>query len=109
MTANPTTDQILANLARVRRDAELVVPMPAKARDDMAEFAERLTDTLPGIDPAVIGQVLLHAADVYGMFATCGNRLSMSRDTVIAVLTLGDVGRRLYLGDERTTSNNAQI
>lgn len=99
MTANPTTDQILANLAEIRRGAEQIVPMPAEARDDIATFAERLTDTLPGVDPAVIGQVLLHGADVYGMYATCDNRRPITTEALIAVVTLGEVGRRLYLGD----------
>lgn len=97
MTANPTTDQILANLAEIRRETEHAAPMPATARADAATFAQRLTDTLPGIDPATAGQVLLHAADIYGMWATCDNRQPLSTEALIAVVMLGEVGRRLYL------------
>ena len=100
MTANPTTDQSLANLAKVRRDAKQVAPMPDEARDDIATFAERLIDTLPDITPATAGQVLLHTADVYGMFATCDNRRPLTTEALSAGLTLGEVGRRLYLSDD---------
>lgn len=108
MTANPTTDQILANLARIRRDAEHAAPMPPEARDDLATFAERLTDTLPDIDPDLIGQVLLHTADVYGMFATADNRRLITTEALIAVVTLGEVGQRLYLGTHYDATNNQQ-
>lgn len=101
MTANPLTDQILANLTDIRRQAERIAPIPAEGHDDIALFAKRLTDSLPGVDRALIGQVLAHSADVYGMFATCGNRRPLTTEALIAVVTLGEAGRRLYLGGTR--------
>jgi hypothetical protein len=100
MTANPTTDQILANLADLNRRAETRSPMPDEARDDIATFVQRLTDTLPGINPVTAGQVLLHTADVYGMFATCDNKRPLTPEALIAVRMLSLVGERLYRGDE---------
>lgn len=101
MTTNPTTDQILANLADLNCRAETCDPIPDEARDDIATFAQRLTDTLPDITPAAAGQVLLHAADVYGMWATADNKQPISHEALIAVRMFGEVGRRLYLGDEQ--------
>lgn len=100
MTTSPTTDQILANLAEISREAKEFSPIPAKLRDDIATFVERLTDSLPDIDPATIGRTLIHAADVYGMFATWSNQQPISDEALVAVLMLGEVGRRLYLGDD---------
>lgn len=100
MTANPTTDQILANLADLNRRAETRNPMPDEARDDIATFVQRLTDTLPGIDAATVGQVLLHTADVFGMWATADGKRPITHEALVAVLMLGKVGRRLWLGDE---------
>src|SRR5258708_2185629 len=97
MTANPTTDQILANLAEIHRRAEARDPMPDAARDDIATFVQRLTDTLPGIDASTAGQVLLHAADVYGMWATADGKRPITHEALIAVRMLGQVGERLYL------------
>lgn len=101
MTANPTTDQILANLADLNLRTETRSPMPDQSRGDIAKFVQRLTDTLLGIDPVTAGQVLLHTADVYGMFATCDNKRPLTPEALIAVRMLGGVGARLYLGDER--------
>jgi hypothetical protein len=106
VTANPTTDQILANLAEINRRAEACDPIPDGARGDVATFTQRLTDTLPGIDPATAGQVLLHAADVYGMWATGDGKRPITREALIAVRMLGEVGRRLYLDDRRDTNTD---
>jgi hypothetical protein len=106
MTANPTTDQILANLADLNRRAESRNPMPDEAREDIATFVQRLTDTLPGIDPATTGQVLLHTADVYGMWASADNTRPITTEALVTVLMLGEVGRRLYLDDRQDTNTD---
>lgn len=101
MTAIPTTDQILANLADLNRRAEQLEATPDLFCREAAEFAQRLSDTLPDISPAVAGLVLLHAADVYGMYATHDNRQYLSDEALAAVRMLGEAGQRLYLGDEQ--------
>lgn len=100
MTANPTTAEILANLADIACEVEAEVgPITDKLRDDVATFTQRLTDSLPDVDPATAGEVLLHAADIYGMCATRDNEQPISDEAFVAVWMLGEVGRRLYLGD----------
>lgn len=99
MTANPTTDQILANLAEINRRAQDCDPMPDGAHDDVTTFVQRLTDTLPGVGPALAGQVLLRTADVYGMWVTADGKRPITHEALIAVRMLGAVGQRMYLGD----------
>jgi len=96
MTANPTTVEILANLAEITSEAEQVGSITDKLRDDVATFTRRLTDSLPGIAPAFVGLVLLHAADIYGMCATWDNKQPISDEAFVAVWMLGEAGRRLY-------------
>lgn len=99
----PTTDQILANLAAIAREAEepgAPSPITAKLRDDAATFVQRLTDSLPDVDPVTVGRVLVHAADIYGMCVTWDNRQPISDEALVAVWMLGEAGRRLYLGDD---------
>lgn len=54
MTANPTTDRYLAHL-RDRMQLEL------SARSEVGILAERISADLPDLDPALIGEVLIHA------------------------------------------------
>lgn len=99
MTANPTTTEILANLDEISREVEAEVgPITDRLRDDVATFVQRLTDSLPDVDSVTVGEVLLHAADVYGMCATRDNEQPISNEAFVAVWMLGEVGRRLYLG-----------
>lgn len=104
MTAIPTTDQILANLVDLGREAEACKLITAKLRDDADTFTQRLTDSLPGVDPAIAGEVLVRTADVFGMFATWGNQQPLSDEALVAVWMLGEVGRRLYCGGEQVGS-----
>lgn len=108
MTAPPTTAEILANLADLNRRADDHAPMEPALRDDIGTFTQRLADSLPDIDPAVAGRVLIHTADIYGMFATWGNRQPLSDEALTAVQVLGEVGQRLYLGDVHNHHNHNQ-
>lgn len=104
MITTPTTDQVLANLAAIAREVEESYepsPITNGIRDDVEPFVQRLTDSLPDVAPATIGRVLAHTADIYGMFATWGNQQPLSDEAFVAVWMLGEVGRRLYLGDGR--------
>jgi hypothetical protein len=101
MAANPTTAEILANLAEIIREAEKVGPITDRLRDDADTFAQRLADSLPDVDPVIAGRVLVHAADVYGMFATWDNKQPLSDEAFVAVWMLGEAGRRLYCGSEQ--------
>lgn len=94
MTANPLTDQIAANITA--RSGNL----HQNALDDIALFAERMHNTLPGIDDAVIGQVLLHAADLYATFASNNHTTRLDSPSMVAVQMLGNAGQRLYLGTD---------
>jgi len=100
MTTTPTTAQILANLADLNRRAGVWEPMSDEDRGDAATFVERLTDSLPDVDLVTAGRVLVHAADVYGMFATRDNKQPISDEAFVAVWMLGEAGRRLYCGGE---------
>lgn len=93
MTANPLTDQIAANI-RTNSGS-----LHQNALDDIALFAERMHDSLPGIDDAVIGQVLLHAADLYATFASNNHTTRMDSASMVAVRMLGNAGQLLWLGD----------
>lgn len=95
MTANPLTGQILAAVNSSREE------LNAYALADIATFTGCLRDTLPDVEPAVIGQVLLHVADLYGTFATCSHSKPITTEARVAVLLFGQVGQRLYLGDTR--------
>jgi hypothetical protein len=98
MTANPLTDQIAANIATHACD------LSQYALDDIALFAERMHDTLPGVNDAVIGQVLLHAADLYATFATNNHTTRIGRESLVAVQMLGEAGRRLYTPQNTPTA-----
>lgn len=54
MTANPTTDQYLAEM-RDKRDPTL------DESPYTLDLTARLTTALPDLDPALIGEVMLHA------------------------------------------------
>lgn len=111
MITTPTTAQILENLAAIAREAEESFdpsPITDGIRDDVATFVQRLTDSLPDVDPETAGKVLVHTADIYGMCATWDNQQPISDEAFVAVRMLGEVGRRLYLGerqDAHTESN----
>lgn len=94
MTANPLTDQIAAN---VRTHSS---GLHQNALDDIALFAERMHNTLPGIDDAVIGQVLLHAAELYATFASNNHTTRLDSPSMVAVQMLGNAGQRLYFGTD---------
>jgi len=100
MAANPTTAEILANLAEITSEADQVGSITGRLRDDADTFTQRLADSLPGIAPAFVGLVLLHAADIYGMCATWDNKQPISDEAFVAVWMLGEAGRRLYCGGE---------
>lgn len=102
MITTPTTAQILENLAAIAREAEESCkpsPIADGIRDDVEPFTQRLTDSLPDLDLATVGRVLIHAADIYGMFATYSNQQPISDEAFVAVWMLGEAGRRLYVGD----------
>lgn len=101
MTANPLTDQIAANITAHSGN------LHQNALDDIALFAERMHDTLPGVSDAVIGQVLLHAADLYATFATNNHATRIGRESLVAVQMLGNAGQRLYLGDDHSQRTEA--
>lgn len=100
MTANSLTDQILANRPEVRRVAASVIHVSADVMAEDAElFANRIAGSLSGIDRAVIGEVLLHASDMYLAFATSNGRDPVPPPALIAVHLLGEAGERLYGAD----------
>lgn len=106
MAANPTTDQILAHLAEVRREVEAACgPAPQGFLDGFDLFARRLTDSLPGMKPSVAGQVLLHVSDLYYEVATNDRTCDISIEALVAVWTLAEAGQRLYLDGERAASH----
>lgn len=110
MITIPTTAQVLANLATIAREAEESYepnPITAGHRDDVEPFTQRLTDSLPDLDPATVGRVLIHVADIYGMFATYSNQQPISDEAFVTVWMLGQVGRRLYLGDDHSQRTEA--
>lgn len=104
MITTPTIVQILENLAAIAREAEESFepsPITDGIRDDVEPFVQRLTDSLPDVDPVTVGRVLAHTADVYGMFATYSNQQPISDEAFVAVWMLGEVGRRLYLDHQQ--------
>lgn len=94
MSANPVTDQVVANLHFVRAQIDST---PQPILDSYAEFGRRITGGLPDIDPAVIGEVLLHAGELWASFATNGvpgSHLPLSAVAPVRMLT--EAGYRLY-------------
>lgn len=94
MTANPTTDRYLASL-RDRMQLEL------SARPEVGTLAERISADLPDIDPALIGEVLIHAGTHLG-FIVKHDMGGMDRDRPIqgygASVLLLLAGWRLHEG-----------
>lgn len=93
MTANPITDQVLADLRTVRRG---LTSTPQPVLDSFDEFAARMWATLPDIDHGVIGQVLLHAGDLYWRMASAACGGSPPVEAFVAIRLLTEAGQRLY-------------
>lgn len=96
MTANPITDQILAKLDGTRRTLHGAHPTPRPLLDTFDLFANRIADSLPGIDRDTVGQVLLHAGELYFNLATNNDTTAIPVDALAAVRVLTEAGRRLY-------------
>lgn len=60
MGANPTTDQYLAEVAARNTGHSTCSQQPCAAQVNEAEWRKALLAELPDVDPAVIGQVMLH-------------------------------------------------
>jgi len=103
MTANPMTNQILATREEIRRVAGL---LPKRMADDVDLFADRIAAALPDVKGAVVGEVLLHASDMYLTFATSNGRHGPTNEALVAVHMLGEAGERLYR-DNNTTEEGS--
>jgi hypothetical protein len=93
MTINPhLSDQFAAALNSLRHGADCVVSETVPA------LIERLLRQLPGVDHHLLGEILLHAADVTGAMATAMARRGHRADAIApsVALTLGEAGARLY-------------
>lgn len=80
MTANPTTDQYLAEM-RDKRDPTL------DESPFTRDLASVLTDALPDLDPTVIGEVVLHAG-IHLVAAVSTGRWT-ARGTAVLLTTAG--------------------
>lgn len=96
MTANPITDQILAKLHSTRAALYDTRPTPQAFLETFDLFAERIADSLPGIRRDHIGQVLLHAGELYSSLATNNGTTPIPVDALAAVRMLTEAGQRLY-------------
>lgn len=97
MAANPMTDQVLARLKHVRSQ---IVSTPQPILDTYDEFAHRIVDGLPGVDPTIIGEVLLHAGGLYSTLVANGMSDGyLSASAVLPVRILTEAGCRLYAPD----------
>jgi hypothetical protein len=96
MAANPLTDQILAKLDDTRGALNGAAPTPQAFLDTFDLFAARIVGGIPGTDPAVIGEVLLHAGELYSSFATNGGTSRITTEALAAVRILTEAGQRLY-------------
>lgn len=91
MTANPTTDQLLAAV----QDATREVPPPPATQTMLTTFADRISADLPAIAPQLIGQVLLHAAiQCRDADAVISGMFSLGGRAVVNILALA--GEKLY-------------
>lgn len=96
MTANPITDQILAKLHGTRAALHNTRPTPQAFADTFDLFAQRIADSLPGIRRDHVGQVLLHAGELYSSRATDNGTTPIPVEALAAVRTLTEAGQRLY-------------
>lgn len=96
MTANPITDQILAKLHSTRATLHHGCPTPDAFTATFDLFADRIADSLPGIRRDHVGQVLLHAGELYSSLATNNGTTPIPVEALAAVRTLTEAGQRLY-------------
>lgn len=96
MAANPVTDQVLADLENVRAH---IASTPRSILATYDEFARRITGGLPDIEPAIIGEVLLHAGALWASFATNGSTKPLPISAVLPMRMLTEAGHRLYTPD----------
>lgn len=100
MTANPITDQILANLHDVRRQLHHRWPTPHAFGAIFDEFADAVAAGLPDVDRAVIGQVLLHAGDAFASLVGAGREGVVPVSQMLPVRMLAEAGQRLYAPED---------
>ena len=103
MTANPTTDQYRAKAKADNLSHERCPPVPGGCLFERRENAwrDQLLATLPDVDPAIVGQVLLHI----------GTLLPQLTDHFVFALVPGKTGPYLrdslrYLGANLLDTNS---
>jgi hypothetical protein len=95
MSANPLTDQYLAHIDDERRKAGLA---PEDIDASVDNCCAHLRAALPNVDPATLGEVLLHAMALHGTVRTAYADRGFDGRTAskIAVNLISLTGERLY-------------
>lgn len=96
MTANPITDQYAAAVRDLRHSTEDSEMIDRLARS----FADTLIDCLPDLDPAIVGEVVLHASAGLGavLIALEESGWEAHRGTSMACNLVSSAGEYLYAG-----------
>lgn len=96
MTLNPhLTDQLATGLRNLHHDSGCIVP------DVVPSLIARLLRQLPGVDEKLLGEIVLHTADVAAAMATTMAHRGYRAEAIApnVALAIGEAGARLYRGD----------